>query len=206
MQLERDNLNKERLIFNYEQKLARLQSRSPPGPEPPPDPHAYHSHNDYRNSPSSTPYTHQPPFGFHTDYDCHYHGSSSHSTHRPPPDFYTNYRDHDHHGSSSSRHPDTHHHPPLNHANPDYGHSADSSHRTSYQYDPAHDSDIYDNRRHSANFSHSSRRRYQAHPYSRPGHRRRVSLIRAFNDSELPVFDTSIQNINNGCTHYGVTS
>ncbi|THU88141.1 hypothetical protein K435DRAFT_317577 [Dendrothele bispora CBS 962.96] len=63
MQLERDNLNKERLIFNFEQKLARLQSRSPPGPEPPPDPHAYRSHNDYRNSPSSTPYKHQPPFG-----------------------------------------------------------------------------------------------------------------------------------------------
>ncbi|THU78525.1 hypothetical protein K435DRAFT_52972 [Dendrothele bispora CBS 962.96] len=203
MQLERDNLNKERLIFNYEQEFARLRSRSPPGPEPPPDPHAYHSHNDYRNSPSSTPYyTHHPPSDFYADYDYRYHGSSSHSTpytHHPPP---TNY-DHGHRGSSSSRHPNTHHRPPVNHANSDHGHPVDSSRRTSRHYDPSHDSYIYDNRRHSANFPHSIRRRH--HPYSRPGHRR-VSPIRSSFDSELPVFDASTQNINDGCTHYGATS
>ncbi|THU86332.1 hypothetical protein K435DRAFT_842917 [Dendrothele bispora CBS 962.96] len=129
MQLERDNLNKERFIFNLEQKLDRLQSRSPPEPEPPPDAHVHRRHNDYRDSPSSTPYKHHLPSDFYADrYNCRFHGGSSHSipyTHHPPPDSYTNY-DHGHPGSSSSRHPDTHHHLPVNHANPDHSHSVDS--------------------------------------------------------------------------------
>ncbi|THU88142.1 hypothetical protein K435DRAFT_317612 [Dendrothele bispora CBS 962.96] len=57
IQLQENDLNMKRSMLNLEQKLDRLQSRLPPGPEPPPEFHTYCNHNDCRSSPSSTPYT-----------------------------------------------------------------------------------------------------------------------------------------------------
>ncbi|THU88145.1 hypothetical protein K435DRAFT_969599 [Dendrothele bispora CBS 962.96] len=170
--------NPQRSMFNIEQKLDRLQSRLPPEPDPPPDPHAYYSHDPHRSSSYSSPHTHHPAPDFYANHAHNHYGSSFYSTpstHNPPSNLYTDY---------------------------DRSHSMNSSDRIPRQHYPPHGSDTYHDR-HPTNSSHGARRRY--HPYS-PPNRRYASPVHSDFRSGHSVFDTSTQNSNNNeCTDYRAT-